>query len=328
MAEVIEAVRLTGSEKLPDELSGFESIGKDERGHLVGIYEDGGTKGINQLGSLLMKTLVGVGAAEEITPEPESPEVAALKDRVQELERQLDEEKQSHAAELRTLREEFERQFKEQDKQIGDLRREFDALRKRRTSPKPTVPPPGTVLGRGNLKDGVWFQKPSPPPQPLVSRRQVPEEEIQWYRRRPATAVLGGLATAAAVVAAGFGIWNHHELEELEHRQPAPAEAVIPDNGFGTPSVLESKGYHLSYFNQNRGRKVTGVWVPKDVNVVGSPGNYKLVKNGVTLVQKVEWDSQGKLTHSTMTQLRKKDGYNVGWSFLKGDRKVSIVLNR
>jgi hypothetical protein len=168
----------------------------------------------------------------------------------------------------------------------------------------------------------------------------VVEEEPVWYRRPAVVAVLGGLAAATAVLA-GIGIWNHHELEELEHHQPTPIENVAPDhdnnqgagntfadNGYATPTILAANGYHLDYYNQNKGKKITGVWVPKNVDLAGSPGNYRLVKNGKTLVRNAQWDSQGKLSRANMSELRKKDGYNVGWSFIKGDRKVSVVLNR
>jgi hypothetical protein len=173
------------------------------------------------------------------------------------------------------------------------------------------------------------------PPEPLPA---VIEE--QWYQRPVVVRTLGGLATAAAVVAAGFSIWNHHELNELEHRQPTVIEkvvlrhdnhhtaAIIPDNGYATPAVLEANGYHLAYYNRAHGRKLTGVWLPKNVQLKGSPGNYQIVKDGKVLVQKAQWDSQGKLTRTNMDTLREKFKYNIGWGNLKGDRLVSVVATR
>jgi hypothetical protein len=202
--------------------------------------------------------------------------------------------------------------------------------------PEPVIPAPEPTPEPEPDPEPVVIKEPAPiRPIPPANRRTVIEEE-RWYRRPAVVGVLGGLATAAAVIAAGVSIWNHHELEELEHRHPTTIEKIvthsetpafsIPDNGYATPSVLVANGYHLDYYNEKHGRKVTGVWVPRNVNLVGSPGSYKLVKNGKTILSNVQWDSQGKLKKSQRSKLEKN--FDIGWGQLGGDRKVSIVISR
>lgn len=382
MSETIVTLEVVDRTALPEEISDYELFGKNEQGRFGG-FREGEFKVIQGVGDVLGNALLKLGAVKETEPEPEPPEMTALRSRVQELEETLEAERQSHARQIDDLRAEFENQLKDRDREIDDLReavgRLDDNLRRRGlingevpAGDEPPLVSKGRTIGRGTLEDGVWVKRPGPaeprlveeppvrvrvaqspiaesPAPPRQERRLVEPaprarldsetvvvEDEQWYRGRPAAAILGGLAVAAASIAAGFGIWNHHELEELEHRPAVtkvvqdvhpPAAFTIPDNGYATPAVLTANGYHLAFYNQQRGRKVTGVWVPKDVNLIGSKGNYKLVKDGKVLVQKAMWDSQGKLSRSTMDELRKKTE-KIGWSYLKGDRKVSIVVNR
>lgn len=323
MAEAIETLEVVDRSGLPEELSDYDSFGKNKQGRFVG-FREGEAKVIQGVGDVLGSTLLMIGAVKEVESEPDSPPIAELKARISQLEDKLETTAHSHDAQINKLRQEAERQLKERDDRINDLSEKVSDLTSKLQekgvidqngdSRTKLITTPST-LGRGTLKDGVLIKDPPKRRPPVVVKER-------WQDRRGAR--IGALAVVAAVAAGAALIFSENGSNE-HHPDHPRAEAIIPDNGYGTAGVLEANGYHLSYYNQARGRQVTGVWLPKNVNLVGSPGNYRIVKKGKTLVEHVEWDSQGKLKRTVMQKLRKN--YNVAWGNLGGDRKISIVVN-
>jgi hypothetical protein len=127
MVEVVETVRVVNSGILPEGLAEYEAFGRNEQGRLVG-FSDGEAKVIQGVGDLLVKTLVEVGAAEEVVIEEESSQIQALKERVHELEDQLAAERTGHAAEIEKLQAGFREQLEARDQQISDLAQKVNLL--------------------------------------------------------------------------------------------------------------------------------------------------------------------------------------------------------
>lgn len=129
MAELLDRIKVTDEEeirqKLPEEVREFEFLGKNERGRLAGQYEDGRRKTISEAAaSILLETIVNFGAGEKQSTPAQIPETDVLNNRINELEQQLANERQSHseelkrletrhAAEMESLRQEF-KEFREE----------------------------------------------------------------------------------------------------------------------------------------------------------------------------------------------------------------------
>lgn len=130
MPRVTESIRLTNKEALPEELAAFKGFGKDERGHLVGIYEDDDkTKTVQNLSDLLMKTLVELGVAEEVTGGEISPVAQAIIDRLEQQNSLLEAQVttlETEKAELEARLTQYDERFESLEGQLSDLQRSLE----------------------------------------------------------------------------------------------------------------------------------------------------------------------------------------------------------
>lgn len=166
-------------------------------------------------------------------------------------------------------------------------------------------------------------------PVAVVAERETVSERTQ-ERRRPARRMLGIIAAAGALAATGLGIYNLHEIEELEHHQPV-AELVQPkpdadSNEHAELSSLAS-GYHTDFYNQtDPTHRLTGVELPKNLKLILADDGRKIIDaQGRVIINKVQWDRQGKLSRATMSSL-KQSNYKLVSGKL-GNRYKSIVIN-
>jgi len=87
MSEIVEAIRIKDSEDLPKEFKDISLLGKNERGRLAAVFEDGRRKEVSDsAASLLLKTLVSLDKAEVIMPSGASPETAVILEHIKQLE--------------------------------------------------------------------------------------------------------------------------------------------------------------------------------------------------------------------------------------------------
>lgn len=143
----------------------------------------------------------------------------------------------------------------------------------------------------------------------LLAERRWPRrrtEVVEWARR-PIN-VLGAVAAAGALFAAGIGLWNHHELEEQEGYQAKP--------GYVSPNGLGGSGLTSYFENSHPGGHGLQLDYPRIMKLTkNQDGTYTFkLRNGKTM--KLVWNRQGKLTDYTIRALR-KENISVGWAQTK-----------
>lgn len=147
------------------------------------------------------------------------------------------------------------------------------------------------------------------------SGRRVYVEYQEDYRgrdRRSAAAAIGALAAVGALI---FGIWNHHELEELEHRQAASAPSHATnyggDNYFGSGggyaiTVPPETGRYNAYYNPSPKGRRTAIGLPSNLKIRYNASSESIVdKDSRVIVSRITWDRQGNLSTQTRQELTK-----------------------
>lgn len=206
------------------------------------------------------------------------------------------------------------------------------------------------------------------------NQRIYEEEVIEEGGRRERSGLLLGAVALVAATGLALGIYNAIEKEDNDrddgeiaaHRtiinsnneikEKIDSLGVIivrPDGGHGRRHSAEpgarnhgnrfgfsrrlEPGSHTDFYDQSKQYGVTGVELPPNLHLKGQPGNERLVDNrgADVLKQPLKWDSQGKLSRTTMNAIRAvraklnsvKQKYDV-WTGGLGKRLKTIVQNR
>ena len=120
MTEIVEQVRVVDKDKMPEEISEFESLGLNERHELVGTDAEGNQKRVTGVGALILKLAKETGVAVEEEQSPQDienqklkDEVRALRDEISSLRTQLEDSKAQHQAAIEELKQDHRRQMEE-----------------------------------------------------------------------------------------------------------------------------------------------------------------------------------------------------------------------
>lgn len=129
MGEVVEAVKLTNKDDIPEELARFDGLGLDANNRLVGMNEEGKTTRLQNVGALVMEIVKTTGIAEEMTMDELSPDIMEMVDRtLEERMKPLTDQMETVIEQNRQLldaNQKLQQDIKERDERIEELLRKL-----------------------------------------------------------------------------------------------------------------------------------------------------------------------------------------------------------